>query len=430
MLHRYIGPLGRGAIFGISINALGIICAFGLQIALARLLSLPEYGVFQLLMAWFHILLIPSLLGADLLLLKYNGFFDSPYQRMSHFVLALSRLWMFFASGVLSALIVLILVFFERTSTSTSILVGISFFLFSASRYQSALFQATQRIVLARMPFAVLRPFLILMFSLITSRLLNFDIEVLFLIIVASYLIISAGCWMMQRNIYRSCCSIQLIVRKARATRAVLCLGVTLSMISSIYLLMAELDKVLLGLLSVPEDVAVYSAASSYALFVYFGFNAVNLIASSLIPQAYRQQNAAALQSLLRRIAAVNLVFVVPAFAVVTLFSGYWLSLFGPDFVRAQPVLIILATAFFIDVLSGPGGYFLSITGSHRSGLHILLVGLVANLVLTPGLIMIAGINGAAGGTGLAILIRSIVSWWYIGKKYKVDTSALNLFKR
>lgn len=97
----------------------------------------------------------------------------------------------------------------------------------------------------------------------------------------------------------------------------------------------------------------------------------------------------------------------VPAVAV-TLLAGYpLLLLFGPDFVAAYPVLVIIALGYIARASVGPTTDLLVVLGYQRASLLVSAGSLLANICLTITFFLIFGINGVALATSCAPMIRA-----------------------
>ena len=63
--------LARGAGGAFIADALGRVFAFGLQLLLARLMGVEQYGIFAYVLAWLNILVLVAKLGLDTMLVRF-----------------------------------------------------------------------------------------------------------------------------------------------------------------------------------------------------------------------------------------------------------------------------------------------------------------------------------------------------------------------
>ena len=185
--------------------------------------------------------------------------------------------------------------------------------------------------------------------------------------------------------------------------------SVPLMMVSGVEDLLIYSDVLLLGALLQPDDVSIYFAAAralALANFVYYAFYFVSARGFSVV-------NALADKQKLQETvwATTRATFWFTALAVVgTLLAGPWLLMaFGPAFEAGFPVMIILGIGLIARGASGQAAELLITTGRQR---HILVAGLTAlgfNIALSLILIPLLGIVGAAWATAAAMAVRAVM---------------------
>lgn len=99
----------------------------------------------------------------------------------------------------------------------------------------------------------------------------------------------------------------------------------------------------------------------------------------------------------------------LPLFVVFLLWGAALMSLFGPSFTIAQPVVAWLAVGQFMVALFGPMGWALSMTGRQLLELAALLCGLVLVVVLCRLAIPVWGQLGAAVATCTALAVTNLL---------------------
>lgn len=182
-----------------------------------------------------------------------------------------------------------------------------------------------------------------------------------------------------------------------------------LMLVSGVEDLLIYTDVLLLGALLGPEDVSVYFAAAramALANFVYYAFYFVSArgfsVANALADKAKLQETVWA---------TTRATFWFTALAVAaTLIAGPWLLMaFGPAFEAGYPVMVILGLGLVARGLSGQSAELLITMGQQR---HILVAGMTAlgfNVALSLILIPHFGVTGAAWATAAAMAVRAIM---------------------
>lgn len=176
---------------------------------------------------------------------------------------------------------------------------------------------------------------------------------------------------------------------------------------------LARGDLVVLGFVAEPEEIALYAAAARVAGLMIFGLAAVNTIAAPLFRELSYGGDRVALQARIDTAAALAVLTAVPVFAVLMLLPGTVLGFFGPDFVTAAPVLQLLAAGNLINVLAGPTGPLMVVTGRQGAYAKLTLLGIVVSVVAILALERLFGLTGAALGstTGVILLNGAIARY-------------------
>lgn len=203
---------------------------------------------------------------------------------------------------------------------------------------------------------------------------------------------------------------------QARAQRAGLRRGalalsaLSFGAIASVHLINANLDVVMLGLLTDDRQTGLYRAATVVSELVAFGLGVVNFIILPRIAGLHARGDRAGLQRLTTQSARVITAMATVGLAVILLAGGAILSgLFGGDFVGGRHALIILAFGQFANALFGPVALVLNMTGQERLTLIGVTVAVGLNVVLNLALIPAYGIEGAAIASASALILWNIV---------------------
>lgn len=195
-------------------------------------------------------------------------------------------------------------------------------------------------------------------------------------------------------------------------------------------ILMANYDALAIGYFLGPESAGVYKAAAQIATLVSFGLVASNSIMAPIIASKYSSGEHRDLQLLLR----ISMMIIAPVgiatIIVLVIEADYILSLFGSQYSEAKTALVVLLVGQAINLISGPTGYMMNMTGNQNRALIVFaicaLIGLLANIILIPRM----GILGAA----ISYLIVT-ASWnasilHFLWFRLNLDPSILSLSKR
>jgi O-antigen/teichoic acid export membrane protein len=179
-----------------------------------------------------------------------------------------------------------------------------------------------------------------------------------------------------------------------------------------------QADLIVVGTITNARAVAEYTAASQMTIPLSIVVNSVTFVAQAMIADLYARGDTAALQSLIRAVTRANVAIAAPVMLVTILAGRFLLGLFGPAYVSAYPVLLLLMGAQLVIALSGMlAGYLLTMTRHQDAAAWMIggaaLLNLILTLILTPRF----GIIGTASATLLAALARSAALSVYIKRK-------------
>ncbi len=107
---------------------------------------------------------------------------------------------------------------------------------------------------------------------------------------------------------------------------------------------------------------------------------------------------------------AVVFVFALPFCVLIIVFRHQVMGLFGPDYLAASGVLVMLAIGLGFNVTLGQSRTFLEYTGWPKLALAPAAAAAALNIVLDAILIPLYGIDGAAIAT-MIVLIGSALGW-------------------
>jgi O-antigen/teichoic acid export membrane protein len=185
--------------------------------------------------------------------------------------------------------------------------------------------------------------------------------------------------------------------------------SVPLMLVSGVEDLLIYSDVLVLGILLDPDQVSIYFAAAralALANFVYYAFYFVSARGFSI-------SNALADREKLQEAvwATTRATFWFTALAVAaTLVAGPWLlAAFGKSFAAGYTSMWILGAGLTLRAVAGQSAELLITTGRQRDILIASVTALAINVCLSFLLVPHYGIEGAAAATALAMGVRAIM---------------------
>jgi O-antigen/teichoic acid export membrane protein len=191
---------------------------------------------------------------------------------------------------------------------------------------------------------------------------------------------------------------------------------------SSILLLMAWADTIMIGIFKTEVDVGFYNVALKLAMLASIILGSVNSILAPKISETFNNNKIDEFKVLIKQSTRIIFFISLPILIVLFLFPEFLLSLFGQEFVIAKTTLHILLIGQAVNAMSGSVGLILQMTGKEKVYQNILLIALVFNIMLNLFLIPKFGIEGAAIASAFSFLFWNLSSVLYIYKRYKVST--------
>ena len=212
--------------------------------------------------------------------------------------------------------------------------------------------------------------------------------------------------------------------------RRYLRIATSLMLASGFLVAMYSLDTVMLGLLADTTTAGFYSVASRIAIFVLFVMNAAQTVAAPMLAAATASKGPSELRGVVRTLNALAILAAVPGSVLLLVAAEPIMGMFGAEFREAAPALRILVLSQLLNVLTGPTGMVLSMTGQERSLVCLLFAGLAANALLNLLWIPTYGLVGAASSALVAHAGWNIAGVFLIKSRLDIDITPLDLLRR
>lgn len=164
-------------------------------------------------------------------------------------------------------------------------------------------------------------------------------------------------------------------------------------------------------------EVAELAVASRVSQVVSLVLLSVNMIAAPRVAQLYAQGRMQDLRKLFRRTVFVCLVVGGASAGGVLMWSEDILSIFGAEYQAAAAMLLVLMLGQVINVVTGPVGYVLSMSGNERD-MRLAVLAACATLVV-GGLILgsVWGVEGVAVAVAASIATQNILATFFVRRR-------------
>lgn len=422
---RILHGQGVGAVFarGASRAFLGKVLGMGLgfvlQVFMARMLGVDEFGFYMYALAWVSIAMMLALLGYDTAVLR----FIARYQAQQDWgklrgALRHAMQWVLAAGLVATALaFLLIWLLGDRLEPG---LAPVMFAaaplipLFALSSLRQSALRGYKQVFRAELPDSVFRPLLIMaLVAALWAWQGRVDATQAMLVQIAAALaaFILGGWWLHRATP----AGVHAAVPEYDGEWVRVALPMLL--IAGLHLILKQTDVVMIGTLANARDAGIYAAMVRLSDLAVFGLTAANAITAPMISELYSSGRRAELQRLLTLSSRAVLVFTLAVGAVLVV-GGHWIAaLFGPEFTSGVGALWILLAAQVVNAATGPVGYLMTMTGHQNAVLVIQGLAAAINVALNWLLIPLYGMAGAAIATATAIVFWNVVMFVYVNRQ-------------
>ena len=206
--------------------------------------------------------------------------------------------------------------------------------------------------------------------------------------------------------------------------------GRALALVSFGFLASQHLDVLLTGLLSDPIDVALVRVSARVAEMLGLMRMVAVLHFKPKIAAAYGAGDRAKLEGQTRTLTLIFVASGLPLFTLLWIFAGPVLSLFGPEFSAAAPVLRLYLVGIGLTLLAGPCTLLLTLCDAESQAVRILWTALAVNLILDLVLIPVYGAMGCAIANVAALATLSILGIRATRRVTGIDPSCLSLVRK
>lgn len=184
----------------------------------------------------------------------------------------------------------------------------------------------------------------------------------------------------------------------------------------------AQAGNLFLGFWSGPEDIAYFSVSLRLAMVISFVLLAVNRVAAPRFALLYGGGELHELARLVKWVTRLLMVSSLPILLVMMAMPGMILQIFGDEFRQATAVIRLLAVGQFINVITGPVGMLLQMTGHERVYRNCVLGGALAGVALAFVLVPTYGAVGAAWMTVITLGSANLLAWNQVRVRLDINT--------
>ena len=180
-------------------------------------------------------------------------------------------------------------------------------------------------------------------------------------------------------------------------------------LVEGFYLLLTNVDIVMLQHLRSPDDVAIYYAAAKTLALISFVHFAVSAAVGHRFSEYHVTSDHDRLNDILSDSIRWTFWASLAASVIILAMGRPLLALFGVRFVEGYHLMLILVIGLMARASIGPVERLLNMLGEQRACAAVYAAAFALNLVLCVVLIPRIGIGGAAVATSTALIVESVM---------------------
>lgn len=398
----------QGATVLVSRGAL-LVLGLASNILLSRTLGPSGLGAYQLGFVLVQLVTSFCILGLDKALMRYLPLLEEKGQGGR-------RLLLFQGSGVVMAIslfFVTLLLLFAPTLAN--------------SYFHAQEMQGVVRAFCIYLPFFALARFL--GGALAAIKRVDFASKVTNIVTPAVFLVVLIAVAVTRTGVYGA-----IVARSLSVILAVLALGwfllrhvpsdrgrsrgtfqgyISLSMplffVGLGYLLLGQMDTIMLGHFVDPKEVGIYAVAVRISAFVIVGLEILLPIVGPFWAHWAEMRDTASTSELFGTVTKWTCYSGLLLFALITVLRVELLRVFGKGFETGAAVVLVLSLGQLANAVSGPTGQILSMSGRQKlevvNTVSMVAINFLLNLFLIPRM----GKMGAAIATGISIALINAI---------------------
>lgn len=411
------------------VKIVNIIIQFILQILLARILGVSEYGSYMFALAWVNILVVIGKLGFDMSALKFVPIYHSSDNKVGlvRFVSFSTRI-VLLISICTSALVMLSLLVWGNMLSQSQYgalmvaLIGLP--LWALLHVHGAIVRGLGSILRGLLPFSIIRHLVLIailvsmsfhdqLVSAISAHIYTLIslVVALFFLLIIEYLEIKK-----KNNEDRNF--------KIEETKW-LQTSIPMLFIGLFQVVIAQSDVIMVNMMTDSESGGVYAAMVQISQVMLIGLLSVNTVIAPIISKLFLNNNIRKLQNVMTLASRIGFAITLLIGVVIAIFFPLIISMYGPEFISGGIVLTILSVGHLINSFSGSVGYLMNMTGNQIITLYVLGASFIINIVLNIIFISIYGMLGAAISTAITTIIWNLILVTRSWKKLSIDSTVL-----
>ena len=198
-----------------------------------------------------------------------------------------------------------------------------------------------------------------------------------------------------------------------------------LLMIGIIYLLLGQMDVLMLGYFVKEQDVGTYSVAVRISGLIIIGLEIGLPIVGPYFSHFSESRDIKLISDIFKNSTKFISYLGLSIFLIIFVLRIELLSIFGTSFISGSSVLLILSCGHLSNAFTGPTGQLLVMTGKQKwemtNSICVVIINFFLNIILIPKF----GLTGAALATAISIIVINFAKLVEVMQIYRIHPYSL-----
>ncbi|OBT19345.1 hypothetical protein A9263_15200 [Vibrio cyclitrophicus] len=182
-----------------------------------------------------------------------------------------------------------------------------------------------------------------------------------------------------------------------------------------------EISILLLGTLSDPRSVGLFKVSLQMMTAITIIINSLNVIIAPQI--ADKKDDYDLLQEITNKSVRYSTIICLPCFIILLVYPVEFIQfIFGEEYREAASIIQIVTIGYLFNVIVGPVGMLMNMTGNEKLSIKVLLESFVLNIILLILLIPPLGIMGASLSISISMIYWKVKLSYISYKKIGIKT--------
>jgi O-antigen/teichoic acid export membrane protein len=211
--------------------------------------------------------------------------------------------------------------------------------------------------------------------------------------------------------------------------REMLVFSLPLMTTTGLSFILGNTDTLMLQYFLGSEDVGVYDIGYTIAQMLTVGVGSLSYLFLPNVSSLHSEGKIEEITHLYKLVTKWVVFITIPPYLILVFFSGEIISIFGNEYAAGVPYLLILASAYFINAVTGPDKTILTSAGDTRFILYVNVFTAALNIVLNLSLILAYGAIGAAIASAVSLVSVHVLYCHRIYSTFNITPYSPSLLK-